>query len=180
METITHPSESVVKAARCLASVSVIAVLILSMGSTGCTVFEQGDQPKTDTPFRADLSLRSVHINGQLLYENEDDHAPLVRDPFRYMYIITESGFYIVSASAFPNAEVSGVFEGKKLTFEVDDQRVEMTSYTPILGERTIPAYVRFDQVTQKRTGDRFKFVAFSDGHGGLEQLEKVTGERLR
>lgn len=178
METITHPFESVRKVAQCFAFVSVVAVLIL--GSTGCSVFEQEDQPETDTPFRAELSLRSLHINGQVHFERDEAVGSLVRDSFRYMYIITEAGFYIVSANAFPNAEVGGVFDGKKLIFEVDDQRVELTSFTPILGERTIPAHVRFDRVTKKKTGDRFKFIAFVDDHGGLEKLERITGESLR
>ncbi len=178
METITHPFESVRKAAQCFAFVSVVAVLIL--GSTGCSVFEQENQPETDTLFRAEVSLRSLLINGQVHFEIEDADAPLVRDSFRYMYIITEAGFYIVSANAFPNAEIGGVFGRNKLTFEVDDQRVELTSFTPILGERTIPAHVRFDRVTKKKTGDRFKFIAFVDDPGGLEKLEKITGESLR
>jgi len=178
MESITPPLESVRKAAQCFAFVSVVAVLIL--GSTGCSVFEQENQPETDTLFRAELSLRSLHINGQVHFERDEAVPPLVRDSFRYMYIITEAGFYIVSENAFPNAEVGGVFDGKKLIFEVDDQRVELTSFTPILGERTIPAHVRFDRITKKGMGDKFMFISFVNDHGGLEKLERITGESLR
>ncbi len=173
MKTTTQPLEATRKTTVRLSLALAVAALVLLTGSTGCTTANEEYQPGTE--YRLELALRSIHLNEQLRYLNEEaETTALVRDPFRYLYISVPEGFYIVSAKAFPGAEVGGVFEGKKLTVEANDQTFEIMSDTPLLGEGAIPAYVRFDQFTQRIGNDSGVMVSVHDGHELLKRLEEV------
>ncbi len=173
MKTTPQSRKSMRKATVRFSSVLAVAALIFLTGSAGCTTAQEENQLGTE--YRLELALRSVHINEQLHYLNEEaETSALVRDPFRYLYINVPEGFYIVSAKAFPGAEVGGIFDGEKLTVEANDQTFEIMSDTPLLGEGTIPAYVRFDQFTHRIGGESGFIVSVHDRHNLLKRLEEV------
>jgi len=126
--------------------VIVLVTMMLLTTGLGCTVVEEEHLLTPEAEYRLTLNLRSMQIN-DVLHENDGPSGdPLVRDPFRYLFLRGDpERTYIVATHAFPGAEVHGVFEGNTLTIDIDGQHVELTSHIPMLGADPVPAYVRVD-----------------------------------
>ena len=83
-----------------------------------------------------------LYLNGKLIHKG----FSVTQTRFAYLYFyVPAHGLFTVSNRQFEGATQNGLFEGRDLSFTVNELNLALKSSSPMLAEESSPAWIKFD-----------------------------------